>query len=259
MMWLFEGEAEAIRSGLIDRVMYVSIEQRRILEPHYLQKAGAAISDEDADCGVLDLQRAVPWVMTGNWIDPAAFPFRARGERPGVPFTAGRLSRPDPDKFPDGFPKSYERLGLVEPVRFRVMGWSDQLTERWCEHEFDARWELLPPASEPVPEFLNSLDIFVYDLSPRFLESWGRAVVEAMLCGVVPLVPRGGGHHLEHLVEHGVSGFLCSSPEEFAGYARALQEDPALLRRLSFGARADACRRHCHTESHRRLWRMVFD
>jgi glycosyltransferase involved in cell wall biosynthesis len=262
MMWHFEGEIEAVRSGLIDRLMYVSPTQRAALEPGYLNgnmTTGSNI-ETGLEFGLLTGHgaEALPWVMTGNWIDPAAFPFRLREGTPVRPFTLGRLSRPDPDKFPDNFPRSYEALAEREPVRFRVMGWSDKLSERWCEHDFDARWELLPPAAEPVALFLDSLDVFVYDLSPRFRESWGRAVVEAMLCGVVPVVPRGGGHHLENLVTHGVSGFLCDSQREFGNYVRLLHDDPALLRRLSAGAREDACTRLCCAADHLRLWRQVF-
>jgi len=260
MMWHFEGELAAVHTGLIDRVMYVSPVQRAALEPGYTGGSGAERSFDEAERGIIPRRRAapLPWVMTGNWIDPAAFPFRLRGGSQTGPFTAGRLSRPDPDKFPDNFPRSFERLGLRDPVRFRVMGWSDRLSERWCEHTFDKRWELLPPAAESSAEFLNSLDILVYSLSPRFHESWGRAVVEAMLTGAVPIVPDGAGHHLEKLVAHGVSGFLCGSEAEFGEHARALQDDPSLLRRLSAGAREDACKRHCDPEIHRQRWRCVF-
>lgn len=262
MMWHFEGELSAVENGLVDRVMYVSAAQRAALEPAYRNAAGAPGTGDEAEalCGEIPRGRAaaLPWVLTGNWIDPAAFPFRRRGAAPASLFSIGRLSRPDPDKFPDNFPRFYEGLGLDEPLRFRVMGWSDRLAERWSEHAFDSRWELLPPAAEEATRFLNSLDLFVYGLSPRFRESWGRAVVEAMLSGAVPLVPRGGGHHLENLVAHGVSGFLCSSQEEFGHYARLLQKDSLLLGDLSAAARKDACLRHCHAETHRAQWRRVF-
>ena len=260
MMWHFEGELAAVRNGLVDRVMYVSPAQREILEPGY--RAGKEAMDApDALGGAIPRTRAAPleWTMAGNWIAPAAFPFRQRGLPSESPFTIGRLSRPDPDKFPDDFPRFYEDLGLREPVRFRVMGWSEQLAERWSEHVFDARWQLLPTATEPVVDFLNSLDVLVYSLSPRFKESWGRAVVEAMLCGVVPIVPKGNGHHLEHLVEHDVSGYLCENEGDYGRWARALQNDPALRQRLSLGAREATCRRHCDAVSHLRLWRRVFD
>lgn len=267
MMWHFKGEAAAVQSGLIDKVLYVSPAQRLELEPGYLKMLGGEISPQIAVepstewSGVLQVgDNKLPWVMTGNYIDPDLFPFRERGhwQQENRPFTIGRLSRPDPSKFPDDFPKAYERLGLAEPVKFRVMAWSDDLTSRWSHHEFDSRWELLEPASIPTVDFLRSLDVLVYNTSLRFKESWGRAVVEAMLTGVVPILPRGNGHHLENLVKHQVSGFLCNTNADYGHYARLLQNDSALLKHLSHGTRNWAVEYLCNAEEHRMWWRAVF-
>ena len=267
MMWHFPVERGAIAIGLVDAVLYTSPAQRAALEPGYLSivggqvPAGGVVTARGEVAG--ELQRGdggppVRWVITGNYIDPAKFPFRGPRSAEGPPFTIGRLSRPDPLKFPDDFPATYEALGLRDPVRFRVMGWDERVAAAWPGRVYDNRWELLAPLAEDTVRFLQSLDVMVYDLGPRFQESWGRAVVEAMLCGVVPLVPRGGGHHLENLVPHGVGGFLCDGPEDFGRYARMLQDDPALLARLSHGAREWAEQRLCNREEHRALWRMVF-
>lgn len=272
MMWHFTGELEAVRFGLIERVIYVSPAQRTALEPGYLRAlsgkpevpepvaADFPAGGEDGTQGILTGPcGSVKWIMAGNYIDPRAFPFRQRGSRAdGIPFTLGRVSRPDPDKFPDDFPLSYERLGLRDPARFRVLGWSSQMAERWPDHVYDGRWELIPAGGEDVRTFLDSLDIMVYDLSPRLRESWGRAVVEAMLSGVVPLVPAGGGHHLDQLVPHGTGGFVCAGPDDYIQYAKALQDDPALLARLSAGAREQALTL-CGREDHLERWRQVFD
>lgn len=269
MMWHFELEVGALAVGLIDAVLYVSPEQRRVLEPAYRHALGHRgpdvnrMDDPEAMHGWLVSpagDRRVRWVCTGNYIDPALFPFRQRGRwrEEGRPFTVGRLSRPDPDKFPDDFPSSYEGLGLREPVKFRVMGWSEDLGRRWADHRFDGRWELLPVAAEPAADFLSSLDVLVYELGDRFSESWGRAVVEAMLCGVVPLIPSDRRHHLWRLVPDGEAGFHCATREEYGDRARRLQEDPALLAEMSQNARLWAESRLCEAGAHRAFWREVF-
>lgn len=269
MMWHFPAEVGAVMFGWVDVVMYVSAVQRAKLEPGYRHALAAGgglaeaepLNDPAAAWGELHstaTNRRLRWVMTGNYIDPSRFPFHERGHD-GRPFTIGRLSRPDPDKYPDDFPQTYERLGLRDPCRFRVMGWSDALSNRWANHRFDERWELVPTAGEPTVEFLNSIDVLVYDVSPRFTESWGRAVVEAMLTGAVPLVPGGGGHHLENLVPHGHGGFHCSSAADYRLHARRLQDDPELLQRMSRAARAWAVTRLCQAETHHALWRRVFE
>ena len=278
MMWHFAGECAALAMGWIDAVLYVSPEQRARLEPAYRHALGispapshghqenpAATSGWLAGSGS---RPPVRWGIIGNYIDPDAFPLRPlstltppapdNAASSARPFVIGRLSRPDPDKFPDDFPSTYESLGLRPPVRFRVMGWSDDLARRWSSHHFNHRWDLLPTASQPTVEFLHSLDLFVYDTSPRFSESWGRAVVEAMLCGVVPLVPADPRHHLHQLVPHGHAGFHCGSATDFARHAQSLQADQATLATMARHARTWAITRLCQTENHIAQWRQIF-
>ena len=96
MMWHHEGELDAVRNGPIDRVLYTSRIQKELLSPNY---------------------RKIPGLITGNYIDPAQFPFADR-RRAG--FTIGRLSRPAPEKYPEDFPVFYECLQLPE-CWFRVI------------------------------------------------------------------------------------------------------------------------------------------
>ena len=109
--------------------------------------------------------------------------------------------------------------------------------------------------TESPVEFLHSLDLFVYSLGPTFRESWGRSTVEAMLTGCVPLVPKGGGHHLENLVPHGRVGFLCASNEEYREHVQRLRKDVALRQKLSHAARRHAENELCHRAEHLRVWR----
>jgi len=267
MMWHFPAELGAVMFGWIDVVLYVSPVQRAALEPGYLHALSGgsesprtlALADPEAVAGTMRTAngRALRWAMPGNFIDPAAFPFKERGVE-DRPFAIGRLSRPDPDKFPDDFPGTYERLGLRDPCRFRVMAWSDRLRERWSNYEFGDRWEMLPPAAEPTTDFLHSLDVLMYEVSPRFSESWGRAVVEAMLTGAVPLVPSDRRHHLRNLVQHGTAGFHCDGPPDYARYGKLLQDDPVRLAEMSRAARNWAETRLCNPAKHVALWTDVF-
>lgn len=269
MMWHFSGECAAVAMGLVDTVLYVSPVQRRRLEPGYRHALGwrgtdlHRLDDPEAEHGWILTRNGRPpvrWVTVGNFIDPSAFPFRQRGHwrAEGRPFTVGRLSRPDPDKFPDIFPMTYESLGLRAPVRFRVMGWSEDLARRWSGHHFDDRWDLVPTAAVPAARFLDSLDLLVYDTSHRFCESWGRAVVEAMLTGAVPLVPADPRHHLPRLVPDGVAGFHCADQDDFARHAIRLQSDPQELATISAQARRWAEETLCRPDRHRTLWDQVF-
>src|SRR5260370_40669915 len=87
------------------------------------------------------------------------------------------------------------------------MAWSPEVEKQYRWHRFGSEWELLPEKKEPALKFLYSLDAFVYPLGHRIKESWGRAVVEAMLTGCVPVVP--AGHQFHKLMAHGESCFIC--------------------------------------------------
>lgn len=265
MMWTLPRETGAITFGQVDAVLYVSPVQRAALELHYQRMLRGDLAPSPMTLKSRRLagwiegntsDQHLRWVMVGNYIDPSQFPFveRQSGKRSGL--VVGRLSRPDPGKFPVDFPESYENLGLRKPS-FRVMAWSPQLEARWPGHEFDSRWELLRFTPDAAG-FLQTLDLFVYELGPGCRESWGRAVVEAMLSGAIPLVPRGGGHHLENLIKHGHSGFLCRSREDFRRYARYLQDHPAIRSRISRQCREWAVRRLCNVSRHLRAWERLF-
>lgn len=208
MMWHHAGEAEAVADGFVDVVLYVSELQRRVLEPGYGK---------------------LPSFLTSNYIAPALFPF---AERMHPVFSIGRLSRAAPEKYPEDFPVFYEALRLPETC-FRVMAWDEVLTQKYRWHRFDERWELLSAMAEPPADFLRSLDLFVYPLGHTFTESWGRSTVEAMLTGAIPLVPP--GHHLDHLVIEGQTGFFCDDIEVYREHAIGIRSRRRRVERRKTG------------------------
>ncbi len=224
MMFPFKGEAEAAKEGLIDRVLFVSEFQEKVFA---------------------DIYRDVPSLLTGNYIDPDDYAWR---ERRNPVFTLGRLSRPDPTKYPLDFPAFYEELGVKE-VRYRVMAWSNDLKKQYRWHHFGPEWDLLPENKEPALHFLYSLDVFLYPLGHRVKESWGRAAVEAMLTGCVPV-----GHQFHKLMVHGESGFVCHEYREFKAVVRELYENYPLRKKISGQCSRHAREHLCNPEDHRRKW-----
>jgi glycosyltransferase involved in cell wall biosynthesis len=227
MMWAFKGEAEAAQAGWIDRVLYVSEHQARALA---------------------EVHRGLPSFLTGNYIDPEDYPWR---ERRNPVFTLGRLSRPDPLKYPLNFPGFFEGFRLPD-ARYRVMAWSPEVQRQYRWHRFGPEWDLLPANREPAVRFLHSLDVFVYPLGHRIQESWGRAVVEAMLTGAVPVVP--AGQQFDKLLVQGESGFICRAYGEWKACVRELYENHPLRLKVSRQAAAHARERLCNPEEHRRRW-----
>jgi glycosyltransferase involved in cell wall biosynthesis len=233
MMWSHPGEVEAIRAGEVDRVLYVSEIQNRHLDYERFGNISTRI--------------------TGNYIDPDQFPLVERKARP---FTIGRLSRAAPEKFPEDFPVFYEAMDLPD-TRFRVMAWSEELAVKYRWHRFGPRWDLLPPEAEGASSFLASLDLFVYPLGHQFTESWGRSMVEAMLTGLVPLVPP--GHHLENLFIPGESGFVCDDFKEYRRCAALLCRDESLRKQMGRECRRHALHNLCDRAGHLKIWREALD
>ena len=227
MMWEFKGEREAAHEKLINRVIFVSEVQRNAFRECY--------NNIDS--------RQIP-----NFVSPSRFPVVDRQNRK---FTIGRLSRPDPVKYPVDFPVFYEEFGLEE-VRYRVQAWSDELKRRYAWHRFGHEWEFFLAGTMPASEFLSSLDVYVYPLGHQVVESWGRSTVEAMLTGCAVLVPK--GHNFEHMLVHGESGFVCGNFSDFKAVVRELFHNRAL--RMQIGRQAAHFARSvlCNREEHRRMW-----
>jgi hypothetical protein len=228
MGWHHPGELAGIKKGLVDKVLYVSEVQKKHLHKGY---------------------NGLPSVITGNYIDPSNFPFRDRNNES---FAIGRLSRPDPEKYPEDFPVFYEALGLPD-TRFRVMAWSENLAKKYRWHRFDERWDLLGTMAEPQLKFLYSLDLFVFPLGHTCTEVWGRATVEAMLTGCIPLVP--AGHHFAQLMVSGESGFICRDFLEYQSWARKLCCDYPWRKKIARQCWSHATHELCNAEKHRALWR----
>ena len=163
-------------------------------------------------------------------IDLARFVYRERSS--GRPFTVGRLSRDTPTKHHEEDVALWKALA-AEGMRVRIMGG----TCLAAALAGVANVELLPAGAEDAVRFLHSLDCFVYRTSDRWLEAFGRVVIEAMATGL-PVVCGDRGGYVDY-VTHGRDGFVVASTGHAIDAIRGLRADRALLRSLGLqGARA---------------------
>jgi len=115
-----------------------------------------------------------------NVFDPEDWP----DQRPilqGDGLTIGRHGRADALKFPATGPEIDAALPAGPDITVRVLGCPTEALAAKGAHPDG--WEVLPFGAEPVAEFLNSLDVFVYHYHPKLTEAFGRTVLEALLCG----------------------------------------------------------------------------
>ncbi len=119
-------------------------------------------------------------VFCDEWGAPRASP---QGARPVL----GRHSRPGAEKwpatasdilrvYPDDPRFDVRILGVGEAARARL----GRIPSTWTTYEFNQRG---------VREFLSELDFFVYFHHPTLVESFGRAIAEAIAAGCVAILP----------------------------------------------------------------------
>jgi glycosyltransferase involved in cell wall biosynthesis len=76
------------------------------------------------------------------------------------------------------------------------------------------------------------MDLFVF---PSATDTFGNVILEAMASGVPAVVTSGGGP--KFLVQHGITGYVASSDDQFIESVCALMEDRNLQARMKEAAR----------------------
>mgnify|MGYP006275508473 CR=1 FL=1 len=153
----------------------------------------------------------------------------------GPQLTVGRHGRPDRMKWADSAGAITASLPAGPETRIRVMGAE---AEFFNEIGVDtAGWEILPFNGEPVPDFLDSLDVFSYFHSRMMVEAFGRTVVEAMLMGARCI--------LDPCLEpnFGDLAIYCA-PEEVPQAIARIREDLPAARAEALRARETCVRRY---------------
>lgn len=151
----------------------------------------------------------------------------------GGPMTIGWLGSTSTVKYLHLIaPALREIAGRYPDVRFELMGGGDF-------HMDGVDWHHQPWSLEGEVEALGRFDI---GLMPLPMEEWARGKSGGkartyMAAGVVP-VCAAIGYNLE-LIEHGRTGFLCSSHEEWVAALELLIRESTLRKQVAVAARAE--------------------
>ncbi|HET6520432.1 MAG TPA: glycosyltransferase [Geminicoccaceae bacterium] len=118
-----------------------------------------------------------------------------RWATPGRSFCAdrpviGRHSRPDPLKWPETRDAVLEAYPDDPRLVVRVLGHGAFLDELMMG-AIPANWQVLPFEPGASAGFLRGIDFFVYYHHPRWVEAFGRTVIEALASGCVAILPHG--------------------------------------------------------------------
>ena len=164
------------------------------------------------------------------YFDNSLFPFVAT--RPTDFFGCGRLSRQDADKYAKSTLHIYEYF--VAPV-----------LKRGIFLGFDHR--AMAKVGKPYPwiraakdhkecsqqEFYRHCEIVLQPMDTT--ENWPRVGLEAMSSGSVLIVDNRGGWR--RMVEHGKTGWLCSTPREFIYRASQMAFEPNMRADMAAAAK----------------------
>jgi glycosyltransferase involved in cell wall biosynthesis len=159
---------------------------------------------------------------------------------------AGRLSRADPGKWSRLAFDMLEHLKAAHPdFKFLVLGATPEFEDFVRERGLFANVEILPPLvrDEDLSSFFGRMSLLAHANDTG--ESFGMAIAEAMAAGlpVVTHPTRGNRDNAQvELVEHGVTGLVANTVEEYAGAVSWLWTHPDEARRMGLAGREKAAR-----------------
>ena len=160
------------------------------------------------------------------------------------PLRIGRHARDNPVKWPATAADILTVYPDAPDLEVHVLGGADapatllgRVPDNWRVEGFGAR---------PPREFLADIDVFVYYTHPTWVESFGRAIVEAMAAGVPVVLPPA------YEAAFGAAA-VYAPPEGAVEAARRLHADPGAYRAQALRAQALARGRYGHDLHRARL------
>ena len=237
MMWTTKEELEGIAKGKVDCCLFTSPFHYEIVSPSILN------INPNQKSAILD-----------NYFDSSTWPYRERPRRPTL--VCGKVSRDDRMKFSDDFPVFYESATRFVSASYKVMGWNSSLAQAYDWFKFSDRWSLLGTNASDTREFLESIDVFLYNCNSEFVENQSRAVVEAQLTGCPVVAPN--KWNFPNMVWNQRTGYLWNNLEELR---ECLTDLSNYEFRTKIGRFASDCSRDiwCDPVSAKRKWNAVLN
>jgi tetratricopeptide (TPR) repeat protein len=152
----------------------------------------------------------LPGVVEYSAVDVEAFQRRTAPGGHRTRLVVGRHGRAYPLKFHPNDPAFFRSL-IARGYDVRILGGAPVVAAFAAES--GPRPELLDVNAESARDFLERLDVFVYRKHPRFFETGGTAVLEAMAMELpVVVFPEQCG--IAEIIRDGENGFLVGSEPE---------------------------------------------
>ena len=156
-------------------------------------------------------------------LDPGLWRVERAGQLETRP-VIGRHSRPDALKWPDDRASTLAAYPDDPAFIVRILGGGPFL--RKLVGSYPRNWEVLPFNAIAPDRFLSTVDFFVYFHHSRWVEAFGRTVIEAMAAGAVTILPA----HFQPLFGDGA---IYAEPREVRELVRRLHADRGAFLRQS--------------------------
>ncbi len=182
---------------------------------------------------VKDLTKATgkPCFPMGHGVDTARFDPKFR-DRQGGPFTIGYVGRLTPEKNVRWLSRLERALHHTECRDFRLLIVGQGAEEGWLRENLQcAEFRGVLTGDELSRAYAN-MDVLAF---PSETETFGLVVLEALSSGVPAVVTGIGGP--KYTVQHGKTGYVARSFEEFTTYVATVMTDPDLLASMRKAAR----------------------
>ena len=189
------------------------------------------------------------YVTLYNPLDPVDF--KDFSSARDVSFCVGRHSRDDDKKWHSWCYEMFPALRATLPqVRYRIAGATPTVKSFFREHQLEENVDYLPLTHDrsTLMHYLENINVFAH--GSAIGESFGIVIAEAMAAGlpVVTHPSRGSQDNAQtELVEHGVTGFVVNSAQEYAQAIAFLLSNPEEAQKLGDAAQKKAM--NCYSAS----------
>jgi glycosyltransferase involved in cell wall biosynthesis len=235
MTWLFPKERMWAEEGLIKS---------------YLYQNGEVLEKNAPILNALNPDSDAKFIEFNPYFDNTNFPFIEK--RNDKIFTIGHISRQDADKFAKNTLHIWEYAVSPVPKQGIMLGFGEKSQEK-IGKPYD--WIKTYPNQNHFSQqdFYKNVDVIVQPTDTH--ENLPRIGFEAMSSGVVLIVDNRGGWR--KLVKHGVTGWLCDTPQEFIYYTSKMAFEPELRKKMAINAK-EWCDKLSSLESASKSWKKVF-
>lgn len=169
---------------------------------------------------------APPLLTESDWynvLDPAPWRVARAGPQDTRP-VLGRHSRPDPLKWPDDAFTTFQVYPDDPAFIVRILGGGPFLRE--LVGAYPRNWQVRPFNAIEPQHFLGTIDFFINYHHSRWVEAFGRTVLEALASGAVAVLPP----TFRPLFGEAA---LYASPDEVRDLVRSIHADRSEFRRQS--------------------------